>query len=560
MRRGPRLLMPLYAAGVGVVVAAFAWVSLEVLALEAGQARAQAEARHQESVRLALWRMDSWLAPILAREAARPPADYSEETAARSPLLAFRSELFPLHFQVHPGAAVTSPQTRVPEPAQALANCTVLSQVEALVGYEVLHAEVARAEERMAGSFEAAVTPVESPDAALAQNVEDLNFRSRATGASKQARQAAFATNALVYEQQTKSVGPLVPVWVPGDEPTLVFARRVQTVNGEVLQGLLADWDRLGGALMAEIGETLPGATLRPLPVDSAREDPSRLLLATVPVELLAPRAPSVRAGVTPTKIALAVAWAALLSAFLTTGLALRRTSDLAERRSRFASSVTHELRTPLTTFRLYSEMLADGMVVDPAQRQVYLDTLKTESARLAMLVENVLAYARLEEGRMPVRRERMRVADLLLRVQPPLDRRARECGMALSVEAGDAAGTVVDVDPAIVGQILFNVVDNACKYASGADDRRVEIRAMVRDARVAIDVLDHGPGLPQGHERAAFTPFERAGRAPGDTIPGIGLGLALSRGLARDRGGDLGVAPPPAGAGACFTLLLPVV
>src|SRR6185503_16178753 len=91
-----------------------------------------------------------------------------------------------------------------------------------------------------------------------------------------------------------------------------------------------------------------------------------------------------------PTRVTLAVAWLAVAGSLAAVGLALRRTVDLSERRNRFASSVTHELRTPLTTFRLYSEMLADGMVTDAAQRQVYLDTLKSESSRLATLVENV--------------------------------------------------------------------------------------------------------------------------------------------------------------------------
>ena len=79
---------------------------------------------------------------------------------------------------------------------------------------------------------------------------------------------------------------------------------------------------------------------------------------------------------------------------------ALRASIAFGERRSRFASAVTHELRTPLTTFRMYSEMLADDMVPDEGQRRVYLATLKEESGRLATLVENVLTYARLEEGR----------------------------------------------------------------------------------------------------------------------------------------------------------------
>ncbi len=73
---------------------------------------------------------------------------------------------------------------------------------------------------------------------------------------------------------------------------------------------------------------------------------------------------------------------------------------DLSERRRIFVSAVTHELRTPLTTFRLYTDMLADGMVSGEEKRRSYLERLRGEAQRLSHLVENVLFYARLESGR----------------------------------------------------------------------------------------------------------------------------------------------------------------
>ena len=106
-----------------------------------------------------------------------------------------------------------------------------------------------------------------------------------------------------------------------------------------------------------------------------------------------------------------------MILAISAVGFTLRSTMALGERRARFASAVTHELRTPLTTFRMYSEMLADDMVKDPAQRATYLSTLRSEADRLSRLVENVLCFARLEDGRYRGRRERVAVSDLLERV-----------------------------------------------------------------------------------------------------------------------------------------------
>src|SRR5690606_23556726 len=94
----------------------------------------------------------------------------------------------------------------------------------------------------------------------------------------------------------------------------------------------------------------------------------------------------------------------AVLVAVGAIGLVLRASMDLSDRRGRFVSAVTHELRTPLTTFCLYTEMLADGVVAREEARREYLSTLKDESRRLARIVENVLAYARLGEGRPKTR------------------------------------------------------------------------------------------------------------------------------------------------------------
>src|SRR6185503_16356216 len=191
-----------------------------------------------------------------------------------------------------------------------------------------------------------------------------------------------------------------------------------------VVQGFVVDWPALRDLLAAEIADLLPDAKLRPVPETAVGDDPSGLVLATAPVALVAPLALEPQPALTPTRIGLAVACLAVLASLGTAAMLLRATVADADRRARFASSVTHELRTPLTTFRLYSEMLADGMVREPAQQKEYLATLKTESARLAALVENVLAFARVEEGRLPRTREKIAVAPLLERALPPLRRR----------------------------------------------------------------------------------------------------------------------------------------
>jgi signal transduction histidine kinase len=253
--------------------------------------------------------------------------------------------------------------------------------------------------------------------------------------------------------------------------------------------------------------------------------------------------------------VVLVVAWTALLVAVLAVGVTLHASIAYGERRSRFASAVTHELRTPLTTFRMYSEMLSEGMVQDEARKASYLQTLHSEADRLSRLVENVLAYARLERGRSEIKLERIDLRSLIERLLPPLKRRTEEAEVELHLASPIPEDVAVQVDPEAAGQILYNLVDNACKYARVGG--RIDLTVQKENGRVCVDVRDHGPGVSAEHAGRIFEAFDRGAREPGDTTPGVGLGLALSRGLARKLGGDLTLDRSCRG-GACFRLSLP--
>src|SRR4029450_11528739 len=115
-----------------------------------------------------------------------------------------------------------------------------------------------------------------------------------------------------------------------------------------------------------------------------------------------------------PIRFALCLAWGCMMLAVAAVMMLLQGPLSLSQRRGAFVSAVTHELRTPLTTFKMYSEMLADGMVTEENKRQQYLATLCSEANRLSHLVENVLAYARLERGSARTRVERLALGELI--------------------------------------------------------------------------------------------------------------------------------------------------
>ena len=164
--------------------------------------------------------------------------------------------------------------------------------------------------------------------------------------------------------------------------------------------------------------------------------------------------------------------------------MVLARAVSLSERRGAFVSAVTHELRTPLTTFKMYAEMLAEDMVPDEAKRRQYLETLRVESVRLGHLVENVLAYARLERGRADGaggdRDAGGARSPASATAWPPAPSRRGWNSWWSRASTWQAA---VRVDTSSVEQILFNLVDNACKYAGRAADRRIHLAAGARAA-----------------------------------------------------------------------------
>jgi signal transduction histidine kinase len=255
---------------------------------------------------------------------------------------------------------------------------------------------------------------------------------------------------------------------------------------------------------------------------------------------------------------ALGIGWGALLLALASSAVLLAGVVALSERRAAFVSSVTHELRTPLTTFRMYSDMLARGMVPDAQRRQQYLETLRGEAERLTHLVENVLSYARLERGRAINRQESISVDELVERLRGRLSERAAQAGSQFVVSVADGLGQCkLQTDVGVVEQILFNLVDNAAKYAASTDDRRIHFEVQRAADHVTFTIRDHGPGFAKAQSVRRSRAFSKTAEEAAVTAPGVGLGLALCRRLAKQLGGQLEIASHR-GEGATITLQLP--
>ncbi len=245
-----------------------------------------------------------------------------------------------------------------------------------------------------------------------------------------------------------------------------------------------------------------------------------------------------------------------LLLAFVAGGFVLLRAARRERldslRKTDFVSNVSHELRTPLTSIRMFSELLAEDRIPDPARRRRALGTVAAESARLSRLVESVLDFSRLERNR---RRYDLRPVDLAALLEEMRDETA---GGGFVLRTGDrgAGGRVALADRDAVRQIVLNLLDNAAKYAAAGGPPELAVRDAGNGA-VALAVADRGPGVPPRAAKRIFDRFYRADDATTAETRGSGLGLSIARRLARGMGGDLAYRPRE-GGGAVFELTLP--
>ncbi len=376
-------------------------------------------------------------------------------------------------------------------------------------------------------------------------------------------REAPATKVEIVTIPAQEDVEMMRSAWIGGElfllrkvtpRPAAILQQPIQAhLVSTTIQGVWLDSAVLTSNLLKEVADLLPHARLTPATDARTAADP--LSLVSFPFTLERGETPLATAvPLTPVIGApLWAAWGGVLCAFLTIAMLVLGVVRLSERRASFVSAVTHELRTPLTTFRLYSDMLAQD-AVKPEKRGGYLRVLAREADRLSHLVENVLAFSRIERGNARSNLRETAVASLLESFRERFESRLASAGLSLTINT--APDLRLRADIAAVEHILFNLIDNAAKYAATADPPTVDLTASQAGRHVEIAVADHGPGIPAHEHRRVFRPFHKSAREAAETKPGVGLGLALSRRLARAQGGDLILTDSP--TGCRFVLRLP--
>lgn len=564
-RNSAALVWTAFACCACLVVGAMLWLTRSVVKTEHDRARAEIRAELQERVRLSLWRMDSLGASILLEENSIPPTLFLSQPDTTLPAKA--------RFETPDGAAI-----------RGEGDEAALERIAALLPGLVSEPGKKRQQDRSEPPEE--VVPEKEPPgkpqvllpqskirggpkAQIEANEIEADNRSRWMS---QAIQNQTQTNNYQTDPETigklagaiadsapqatrgaletnNPIGEFRPVWFEG---SLFLLREGMTVT-TFAQGSMVDHEALAETLLQEALRLLPEATLHK---PEAGSDGS-FILASFPFLLSAGDI-----GIAPESIprsisvSLLAGWLAAVAALLAAYFLIANVMKLSERRASFVSAVTHELRTPLTTFRLYSDMLSSGAVREE-KKPAYLGVLSREADRLSHLVENVLAFSKIERGSARSKVTEIEVSEFLEDLRERFDTRLDAAGLRLEIKIPRPIRCTLDTSA--LEHVLFNLIDNAAKYASDSKPPVVILEATGTRRGIEIRVSDHGPGVPDSERDRIFRPFHKSAEQAAETKPGIGLGLALSKRLARSMGGSLACGRRNDGSsGAVFILDLP--
>jgi len=229
----------------------------------------------------------------------------------------------------------------------------------------------------------------------------------------------------------------------------------------------------------------------------------------------------------------------------------------MSQARSKLLAYVSHEIRSPLAGVTTLAQMLRDGQFgeLTPAQRET-LTQIASSGAEVDALASDLIDTAALQLGKASVSLGQVEIAPVVSSVVEAVQMRMADYAAVIQVENDtDSDSVAVIADPLRLRQILVNLVVNGVKY--GGRPPVVRLRIVERAGTVRFEVSDNGKGVPKAKRGDLFGDFQRLGAEKSD-IAGSGLGLSLSREIARLQGGELGIGESDLG-GLCIWLQLPV-
>jgi len=222
--------------------------------------------------------------------------------------------------------------------------------------------------------------------------------------------------------------------------------------------------------------------------------------------------------------------------------------------KSEFLANMSHEIRTPMNAILGFTELLRRGFGKSERESTKYLNTIHNSGKHLLALINDILDLSKVEAGRLEVERIACAPHEIISQAVLELEVKVREKNIDLSFAAEGAVPASIKSDPARLRQIVLNLLGNAIKFTDSGGVRVVARLLRGEPPRYAIDVIDSGIGIPADKMDELFEAFVQADASITRRYGGTGLGLVISRKLARALGGDVTVASE-AGKGSTFTV-----
>ncbi|MDX2148978.1 MAG: ATP-binding protein [Planctomycetota bacterium] len=237
--------------------------------------------------------------------------------------------------------------------------------------------------------------------------------------------------------------------------------------------------------------------------------------------------------------------------------------------KSEFLANMSHEIRTPMTAILGFADLLADNPSQDQETRRDHLDTIRRNGEHLLAIINDILDISKIEAGKMHVERLEVNPRTILREVEALMRLKAQDKGIRLRFEGLDAIPTAIVSDPVRLKQILVNLVGNAIKFTGSGGEVRVHARIQPSPEperasqlppptkgveELIVDVADTGIGMSEAQISRLFDAFMQGDPSTTRKFGGTGLGLRISRCLARLLDGDISVTSAP-GRGSVFTL-----
>ncbi len=217
-----------------------------------------------------------------------------------------------------------------------------------------------------------------------------------------------------------------------------------------------------------------------------------------------------------------------------------RRAAEAAnEAKSLFLANMSHEIRTPMTAILGFADLLHPRL--QDREDKACIETIKANGDHLCEILNDILDLAKIEAGKVNVRREQHSIVTLINHVHSLLNGRAAQKGLHLHVQYEGSIPSAIHTDSKMLRQILINLVGNAIKFTEHGEVRIV-IRCHANDQRLEIAVIDTGIGIPAADLETVFTPFEQLDNSATRKHGGTGLGLAITRRLVELLDGTISV------------------